>query len=104
MEAARRNVTDTRAHLHWADAADGQPPLADLDFVVVNPPFHDAGTEDKGLGQAFIRQAARALRTGGACWLVANRHLPYEAVLKSAFKSVRLDHESGGYKVYEARR
>jgi 16S rRNA (guanine1207-N2)-methyltransferase len=103
MQAARRNVMDERAHLHWADATDGGPRLANLDFVVMNPPFHDAGTEDKALGQAFIRQAAKALRTGGACWLVANRHLPYEAVLASAFKSVRLDHEADGFKVYETR-
>jgi 16S rRNA (guanine1207-N2)-methyltransferase len=104
VELARRNVTDPRAHMHWADAADGDPGLTGLDFIVMNPPFHDAGTEDKGLGQAFIREAAKALRAGGSCWLVANRHLPYEAALSSAFKSVRLDHEAGGYKVYEATR
>ena len=104
VEAARRNITDPRAQFHWTDAADGDPPLDGLDFIVMNPPFHDAGQEDRGLGQAFIRRAARALRTGGACWLVANRHLPYETVLSSVFKSVRLDHEAGGYKVYEARK
>ncbi len=103
VEAARRNVIDARAHLHWANVAEGDPPLANLDFVVMNPPFHDAGTEDKALGQAFIRKAAKALRTGGACWLVANRHLPYEAALASVFKSVRLDHEADGFKIYEAR-
>jgi 16S rRNA (guanine1207-N2)-methyltransferase len=104
VEAARRNVDDARARFHWADATGSDPALADLDFVVMNPPFHDAGAEDRGLGQAFIRRAAGMIRTGGACWLVANRHLPYEAVLAGAFKSVRLDNEAGGYKVYEARR
>jgi 16S rRNA (guanine1207-N2)-methyltransferase len=104
VEAARRNVDDARAQFHWADATGTEPALADLDFVVMNPPFHDAGAEDRGLGQAFIRRAAAVLRPGGACWLVANRHLPYEAVLADAFKSVRFDIEAGGYKVYEARR
>jgi 16S rRNA (guanine1207-N2)-methyltransferase len=104
VEAARRNVDDPRARFHWADATGTEPVLADLDFVVMNPPFHDAGAEDRGLGQAFIRRAAAVLRPGGACWLVANRHLPYESVLASAFKSVRLDIEASGYKVYEARR
>lgn len=102
VEAARRNVADARAHLHWADATGGDLALASLDFVVMNPPFHDAGAEDKGLGQAFIGQAAKALRTGGVCWLVANRHLPYEAALSAAFRSVRLDHEAGGFKIFEA--
>jgi 16S rRNA (guanine1207-N2)-methyltransferase len=104
VEAARRNVDDPRVRFQWADATGNESALADLDFVVMNPPFHDAGAEDRGLGQAFIRRAAAILRPGGVCWLVANRHLPYEAVLAGAFKSVRLDIEAGGYKVYEARR
>ena len=33
-----------------------------LDWVIMNPPFHDGGTEDKQLGQAFIRRAADVLR------------------------------------------
>ena len=104
VDAARRNVDDSRVRFAWADATGNEPFLADLDFVVMNPPFHDAGAEDRGLGQAFIRRAAQVLKPRGACWLVANRHLPYESVLAGAFKSVRLDIESGGYKVYEARR
>jgi len=104
IEAARRNVTDPRAHLHWADASGDKPRLQNLDFVVMNPPFHHTGTEDKALGQAFIAHAAKILRPGGACWLVANRHLPYEAALASAFKSVRLDHEADGFKIFEARK
>jgi 16S rRNA (guanine1207-N2)-methyltransferase len=103
IEATRRNVTDPRAHLHWADASGGDARLNKLDFVVMNPPFHNAGTEDKALGQAFIHNAAKILRPGGACWLVANRHLPYEAALAAAFKSVRLDHEADGFKIYETK-
>ncbi|MCE9523609.1 MAG: class I SAM-dependent methyltransferase [Alphaproteobacteria bacterium] len=103
IEAAKRNVMDPRAHLHWADATGGDPHLSKLDFVVMNPPFHSGASEDKALGQAFIRNAARMLRPGGVCWLVANRHLPYEAVLAAAFKSVRLDHDAGGFKIYEAK-
>lgn len=104
VEAARRNAGDSRARFFWADATGNEPSLADLDFVVMNPPFHDAGAEDRGLGQAFIRRAAQILKPGGVCWLVANRHLPYESVLAGAFRSVRLDTEAGGYKIYEARR
>lgn len=104
IECARRNIVDARARFHWADATNATPRLANLDFVVMNPPFHNAGAEDKGLGQAFIRRAADILRPGGVCWLVANRHLPYEATLAAAFKTVRLDHEANGFKIYEARR
>ncbi|NEX94682.1 class I SAM-dependent methyltransferase, partial [Caulobacter sp. 17J65-9] len=103
VELARRNVEDARVTHRQADVRAGVG-LEGLDFVVMNPPFHDGGAEDKALGQAFIRRAAEALKTGGQLWLVANRHLPYEAVLKPLFARVRLDVETGGFKVYEARK
>lgn len=103
VEAARRNVQDPRVTFHWGDART-QPALEALDFVVMNPPFHDLGAEDKALGQAFIRRAAQVLRKGGVLWMVANRHLPYEAVLTSLFRQVALKAEGGGFKVYEARK
>jgi 16S rRNA (guanine1207-N2)-methyltransferase len=73
-----------------------------LDFIVMNPPFHDGGAEDRRLGQAFIKKAAEMLRKGGVLWLVANRHLPYEAELKEAFKRVNPVGDGGGYKLFEA--
>ena len=45
-----------------------------------------------------------ALRHGGALWLTANAHLPYERVLGEAFAEVTLRASANGYKVYEARR
>jgi 16S rRNA (guanine1207-N2)-methyltransferase len=104
VDAARRNVDDPRIDVHWADATGPAVPLTNLDFVVMNPPFHDGGFEDKALGQAFIKKAAAALRKGGALWLVANRHLPYETTLTGLFAAVELKLEKGGYKVFEARR
>jgi len=102
VEAARRNVEDPRAVFDWADVRSG-PALAGLDFVVMNPPFHDSGVEDKALGQAFIRRAHQMLRAGGTLWLVANRHLPYEAVLGEQFARVTPKGEGRGFKIYEAR-
>ena len=102
VEAARRNVSDPRAQILWADVRSSGVEPASLDFVVMNPPFHDAGTEDKALGQAFIRQAAALLRKGGVLWLVANRHLPYEHLLGELFRNVQPRADEGGYKVIEA--
>ncbi|EDX79133.1 MAG: methyltransferase [Brevundimonas sp. 32-68-21] len=101
VEAARKNVEDPRVSIEWADVrtmtADGE-----LNFVVSNPPFHDGGAEDRRLGQAFIRKAAELLKKGGVAWIVANRHLPYEAELNTAFNRVRLVADAGGYKLFEA--
>ena len=75
-----------------------------LDFIVMNPPFHHSGSEDQTLGQRFIARAAALLRKGGTCWLTANRHLPYEAVLKPLFKRVAPLADVGGYKIFEAQK
>lgn len=100
VEAAKRNIEDARVTFDWADtrtleAGDG------LDFIMMNPPFHDGGAEDRRLGQAFIRKAAELLGKGGVLWLVANRHLPYEHELKEAFKRVTLAGDGGPYKLFE---
>ena len=101
VEAARRNVEDGRATFEWADARTLED-TGDLDFIVSNPPFHDGGAEDRRLGQAFVRKAAGMLKKGGEAWIVANRHLPYEAELNAAFKRVRPVADQGGYKLFEA--
>ncbi|MEP7030704.1 MAG: class I SAM-dependent methyltransferase [Pseudolabrys sp.] len=103
IDAARRNIDDPRVNFSWADLRDPTPELAGLDFVVMNAPFHDGGSEDKMLALRFVKRAAEALRKGGTCWLVANRHLPYEAEMQPLFKRVDLKTQTGSYKIYEAR-
>jgi len=102
VACADHNLTDARVKVVWADLRRPLEGVGDLDFVVMNPPFHDAGAEDRALGVAFIEAAARVLGKRGVCWLVANRHLPYEAALASVFAGVVLKGEGGGYKIFEA--
>ncbi len=101
VEAARRNVIDPRAIVHWADVRLLTASPAGLDFVVMNPPFHDGGAEDLDLGRLFLQRAAEALRPGGVCILVANRHLPYEGAMRQLFSKIAPLAQTGGYKVYE---
>ena len=102
ITAAARNVADPRAVFLHHDLRLGDPALAALDFVIMNPPFHDGGQEDRTLGLAFISAAANMLRKGGVCRLVANIALPYEGRLKAEFAGVESLAQGGGYKVYEA--
>ena len=103
IEAARRNVNDPRAQFAWASVSSSLP-FEKLDFVVTNPPFHAAGSEDKGLGTPFIEKAASLLRTGGSFWMVANRHLPYERALKTSFRRTTAVTEAHGFKVLSAQK
>ena len=105
LDLARANLAPfgDRATLgfHWHDVAAGLP--RQYDFIVSNPPFHAqtrVGRPD--IGRAFLSAAADALRPGGRLWLVANRHLPYEAVLGARFGTVRAVAQAEGFKVVEA--
>lgn len=67
----------------WSDATQPQPDWPQMDFVVMNPPFHTQQDEDRELGQKFCQSALKMLKPGGKLYLVANRHLPYETFLKN---------------------
>ena len=103
LTCARANVTDPRAQFHWADATKWSAPEP-LDMVIMNPPFHTSRSADPTLGQGFITSAARNLTRNGQLWMVANRHLPYEATLAEAF--ARVDEVAGDnrFKVFHASR
>jgi 16S rRNA (guanine1207-N2)-methyltransferase len=101
VDAARRNVTDPRATFHWSDVR-GDLPAADLDFVVMNPPFHSGGQDDVALGRVFVKQARKLLRKGGMLWMVANRHLPYEEELAGQFAKVEAVTQSARFKICRA--
>jgi 16S rRNA (guanine1207-N2)-methyltransferase len=87
LDCAALNVTDPRATLHWADVTTWRPPRL-LNFVVMNPPFHQGRNADPALGRAFILAAVGAMAPSGRLVLVANRHLPYEETLTERFAEV----------------
>ncbi len=102
LDAADRNINDARARTVWADVRSPTLPCQDLDFIVSNPPFHDSGVEDKTIGQMFLTRSAAMLKRGGALWLVANRHLPYELTLRALFKQVDVVSDENGFKIFKA--
>lgn len=104
LEMARRNVSGVGVTTLWADVRGASTFPRDLDFVVMNPPFHDEGEDDVAIGRSFIEKAAAMLKPGGVLWLTANRHLPYEATLKPLFVSAEQVATAQGFKIYEARK
>ena len=102
LALARENLAGARVPVgfHWHDVSTGLPQA--YDAIVSNPPFHQGRADEPTLGLGFITAAAAALRPGGRLWLVANRHLPYEAALSGGFAQVRTVREDAGFKVIEA--
>lgn len=101
LEMARANISDARARFHWADActfAPGGP----LDGVIMNPPFHTGRKAEPKLGMSFIEAAARNLSSRGKLWMVANRHLPYEATLSECFGNHEVLAETSTFRVWLA--
>jgi 16S rRNA (guanine1207-N2)-methyltransferase len=111
LELARTNLgspetnainANVKLDFLWHDVGAGLS--RSYDFIVSNPPFHLGRADMPALGRSFIAAAAGALKPGGRFWLVANRHLPYEAALAERFASVRVVVEAAGFKVIEARK
>ena len=108
LEPARINLASAQREcgrepsvaVHWHDVTRGL--LQRYDAIVSNPPFHQGRADLPELGRAFITSAADALQPDGRLWLVANRHLPYEAILKARFREVRSVVVQEGFKVIEA--
>lgn len=88
----------------WTDLVNEDLPKKNLEWIVMNPPFHDDKVQAASIGQIFIQKAAFHLKDGGMFYMVANQHLPYEKVLEASFSSVSRVFEGDGYKVYAAKK
>jgi 16S rRNA (guanine1207-N2)-methyltransferase len=101
LEAARVNLADPRATFHWLDLATEAAPVT-YDAIVCNPPFHAGRAAEPALGQGIIAAAARALRPGGRFYVVANRGLPYEPLLKANFATFETLADNNKFRVTRA--
>jgi 16S rRNA (guanine1207-N2)-methyltransferase len=109
LDCARRNLASwsspgagasAEIHYHWHDVTTGLP--STYDAILMNPPFHTGQSADVGLGRAFLTTAASSLKRGGRLLLVANRQLPYEAILEFSGLAWRKTAEDKTYKILTA--
>ena len=103
LDCAKKNVKDPRASFFWDDATSWTP-AKPLDAVVMNPPFHTGRAATPDLGRAFIKTAARILKPAGQLFLVANRHLPYEAELTARFAVMKEVAGDNRFKILHAQK
>lgn len=99
LECARQNLAKhpCKIDYHWHDVTQGLP--ATHDAIIMNPPFHTGQATDIDLGRAFLKVAIASLNRGGKLLLVANRQLPYEAVLETSGLAWRKLAEDRVYKI-----
>lgn len=106
INAARENLAEAheKTSFIWHDALLPHDALKELDFIIINPPFHIEGTEDRSLGQKLLIRVADMLKRNGKALIVANRHLPYETILAQHYREIKVIEENRGYKILEARK
>ena len=99
LDCARKNLARHSRDIryHWHDVTTGLPEI--YDAIIMNPPFHTGQATDLDLGRAFLTTAIKSIRRGGRLLLVANRQLPYEAVLEVSGLAWRKIAEEKTYKL-----
>ncbi len=101
-ENLKDHKADTPTQSVWADLTTFSKAFAALDYIIMNPPFHEGNKTDSMIGLSFIDTAYASLRPRGKLFMVANVHLPYERKLNEKFFSVEKIFEGQGFKVYAA--
>lgn len=107
LEAAKHNLASLpeapAAAFFWQDLV-GEPVEKRYDLIVMNPPFHQGRAADPAIGQAMIVSAASALKPGGRVFMVQNRGLPYDQILRARFSRVEEVARDAAFRVVVAQR
>jgi 16S rRNA (guanine1207-N2)-methyltransferase len=61
-----------------------------MDLIVCNPPFHQQHTVGDQIALGMFKQAHRVLKKNAQFWVIGNRHLAYQAILKKLFTHATL--------------
>ncbi|MEW9891677.1 MAG: 16S rRNA (guanine(1207)-N(2))-methyltransferase RsmC [Candidatus Symbiodolus clandestinus] len=70
--------------------------------IVVNPPFHQGRVLTTQTTETWIQEASNYLSPGGRLWLVANRFLPYAAILDRIFGKHQRLADNSQFVLYQA--
>ncbi len=103
IESIKRNLSEFNADIDyfWDDLTQNKP-MGAYERIIMNPPFHEGKKQDSEIGVNFIRTAAKSLRNRGDLYMVANIHLPYEAILAQEFTKFDVLARKNGFKVLHA--
>ena len=100
VDSHSKNENQYKKDFFWSDLTQYQDNLKNLDFIIMNPPFHEGKKTDSATGQRFIETAYQTLRNKGTLWMVANTHLPYENILQTQFSNYKNVYEGQRFKIF----
>jgi len=103
LNCAKENLQplaeNTDVIYQWTDLTVIDNNISNLDWIMMNPPFHAGKSTRHDVGLSFIETAYASLRKRGHLYMVANIHLPYEKSLRRLFASCNTVCEENGFKV-----
>lgn len=70
------------------------------DLILCNPPFHQQQAITTHIAEQMIQHAKTTLKPGAELYLVANRHLPYQGMLKKQFGGFRVVASNSKFTLY----
>lgn len=71
-----------------------------IDLILCNPPFHQQNTITEHIARQMFDDAHRCLVSKGELYVVANRHLGYQAYLKQRFSRVNIHKQNQKFIIY----
>jgi 16S rRNA (guanine1207-N2)-methyltransferase len=104
LACTRQNLTAAGIPQARLFAGDGLEPVQNekYDLIATNPPFHAGKPVDLQVTTQFIRDCRELQQPGGSLLLVANRFLPYPALLQASYAHVERVEENGQFTLYRA--
>jgi 23S rRNA (guanine1835-N2)-methyltransferase len=75
-----------------------------FDLILINPPFHQQNTVTTDIALSMFAQAKQCMTAHSELWIVANRHLNYQAALKKNFRQIELIAQNAKFVIIKAKR
>ena len=75
-----------------------------FDLILINPPFHQQNTVTTDIAMSMFSQAKACMGPASELWIVANRHLNYQADLKRWFRNVLVAAQNDKFVIIRAKR
>jgi len=105
VRSARRTLEVNRVSNADVVLSDGVSQVVDdqaFDVVISNPPFHQGREVDYQVAHQFVRDARRVLRPEGRLFVVANRFIGYDDLMREAFGNASVAYADRSYHVLTA--